>query len=160
MRSVQFHGDYGPGGGFQAGVIFAAALVLHAVVFGLHRARQVWPMRYNLMGVSAGVLLYGGTGVWSMLAGANYLDYFALKADPKAAQHLGILLVEFGVGLTVASVMVALFFAFAGRLPLIRLVAKTAAHETAEARKAAAGNGSPALDGGAGSAISRPSGII
>ena len=70
---VQFHGDYGPGGGFQAGVIFAAALVLNAVVFGLHRARQVWPMRYNLMGVSAGVVLYGGTGVWSMLAGANYL---------------------------------------------------------------------------------------
>ena len=27
---VQFHGDYGPGGGFQAGVIFAAALVLNA----------------------------------------------------------------------------------------------------------------------------------
>jgi multicomponent Na+:H+ antiporter subunit B len=129
---VQFHGDYGPGGGFQAGVIFAAALVLNAVVFGLHRARQVWPMRYNLMGVSAGVLLYGGTGVWSMLAGANYLDYFALKADPKAAQHLGILLVEFGVGLTVASVMVALFFAFAGRLTHIRLVAKTAAHEAAD----------------------------
>ena len=124
---VQFHGDYGPGGGFQAGVIFAAAFVLNAVVFGLHHARQVWPMRYNLMGVSAGVLLYGGTGVWSMLAGAKYLDYFALKADPKAAQQLGSLLVEFGVGLTVASVMVALFFAFAGRLTHIRLVAKTAA---------------------------------
>ena len=59
---------------------FRRALVLNAVVFGLHRARQVWPMRYNLMGVSAGVVLYGGTGVWSMLAGANYLDYFALKA--------------------------------------------------------------------------------
>ena len=29
---VQFHGDYGPGGGFQAGVIFAAGLILHATV--------------------------------------------------------------------------------------------------------------------------------
>ena len=114
---VQFHGDYGPGGGFQAGVIFAAALVLNAVVFGLHRARQVWPMRYNLMGVSAGVVLYGGTGVWSMLAGANYLDYFALKGNPKAAQHLGILLVEFGVGLTVTTVMLLLFHAFASFEP-------------------------------------------
>ncbi|MAI49711.1 MAG: cation:proton antiporter, partial [Rhodospirillaceae bacterium] len=25
---VQFHGDFGPGGGFQAGVIFAASFVL------------------------------------------------------------------------------------------------------------------------------------
>ncbi len=25
---VQFHGDYGPGGGFQAGVIFGAATIL------------------------------------------------------------------------------------------------------------------------------------
>ena len=38
---VQFHGDYGPGGGFQAGVIFAAAFVLYALVFGLSAARRV-----------------------------------------------------------------------------------------------------------------------
>ncbi len=25
---VQFHGDFGPGGGFQAGVIFAAGFIL------------------------------------------------------------------------------------------------------------------------------------
>ena len=133
---VQFHGDYGPGGGFQAGVILAAAFVLNAVVFGLHQARQVWPLRYNLIGVSAGVLLYGGTGVWSMLAGGNYLDYFALEADPKAAQHLGILLVEFGVGLTVAAVMVVLFFAFAGRASHIELVAKTTALEATTSKPA------------------------
>ena len=133
---VQFHGDYGPGGGFQAGVIFAAAFVLNAVVFGLHQARQVWPLRYNLIGVSAGVLLYGGTGVWSILAGGNYLDYFALEADPKAAQHLGILLVEFGVGLTVAAVMVVLFFAFAGRASHIELVAKTTALEATTSKPA------------------------
>ena len=40
---VQFHGDYGPGGGFQAGVIFAAAFVLNAMIFGLNRGRHVWP---------------------------------------------------------------------------------------------------------------------
>ncbi|MEC7875393.1 MAG: MnhB domain-containing protein, partial [Pseudomonadota bacterium] len=26
---VQFHGDYGPGGGFQAGVIFASSFILY-----------------------------------------------------------------------------------------------------------------------------------
>ena len=32
---VQFHGDFGPGGGFQAGVIIAAAFILHSLIFGL-----------------------------------------------------------------------------------------------------------------------------
>ena len=32
---VQFHGDFGPGGGFQAGVIFAAGILNASSVFGL-----------------------------------------------------------------------------------------------------------------------------
>ena len=34
---VQFHGDYGPGGGFQAGVIMAAAFILYGIIFGLEK---------------------------------------------------------------------------------------------------------------------------
>jgi multicomponent Na+:H+ antiporter subunit B len=126
---VQFHGDYGPGGGFQAGVIFAAAFVLNAMIFGLNRGRHVWPANLNLLAICAGVLLYGLTGVASFFFGANYLDYDVLGATAKSGQHIGILLVEFGVGLTVASVMVALFFTFAGRLTHIRLLSKMQAHE-------------------------------
>ena len=66
---VQFHGHYGPGGGFQAGVIFAAAFILNATVFGFNRGRHVWPARLNLMAIALGVLLYGGTGVASMVLG-------------------------------------------------------------------------------------------
>ena len=33
---VQFHGDFGPGGGFQAGVIFAVAFILYGLVFQSH----------------------------------------------------------------------------------------------------------------------------
>ena len=130
---VQFHGDYGPGGGFQAGVIFASAFVLNAMIFGLNRGRHVWPANLNLLAVCAGVLLYGLTGVASLFLGANYLDYDVLGATPQSGQHIGILLVEFGVGLTVASVMVALFFTFAGRLTHVRLLAKMQAHEEAAA---------------------------
>ena len=32
---IQFHGDFGPGGGFQAGVIFAIGIILHALILGL-----------------------------------------------------------------------------------------------------------------------------
>ena len=133
---VQFHGDYGPGGGFQAGVIFAAAFILNATVFGLNRGRPVWPARLNLLGVALGVLIFGGTGVATMVLGENFLSYNALSDDPIAGQHLGILLVEFGVGLTVAAVMVALFFAFAGRVSHVRLLNKTRAHEKTLAEKA------------------------
>ncbi len=112
---VQFHGDFGPGGGFQAGVIFAAAIILYSLLFGLSTARRVInkPVVRVLSGV--GVLLYGGVGVISLLRGENYLDYNALRENPIDGQHLGILLVEFGVGVTVASVMMIIFFNFAGR---------------------------------------------
>ncbi len=112
---VQFHGDFGPGGGFQAGVIFAVAFVLYALVYGLENARRIIPDKYIRMGIALGVLIFAGTGVVALLLGGNYLDYSALAHDPPHGQHLGIFIVEFGVGLTVASVMVAIFFAFAGR---------------------------------------------
>jgi multicomponent Na+:H+ antiporter subunit B len=112
---VQFHGDFGPGGGFQAGVIFASAFILYALVFGVETARTVAPDWVVRTGIALGGLIYGGTGVVSLFKGGNYLDYSVLKADPVAGQHIGILVIELGVGITVASVMTAIFFAFAGR---------------------------------------------
>ena len=112
---VQLHGDFGPGGGFQAGVIFASAFILYALVFGVETARKVVPDWVVRTGIALGGLIFGGAGIVSLLKGGNYLDYSALKADPVAGQHLGILVIELGVGITVASVMTAIFFAFAGR---------------------------------------------
>jgi multicomponent Na+:H+ antiporter subunit B len=113
---VQFHGDYGPGGGFQAGVIASAAFILYALIFGLAAARRVAPPALLEGLLALGLLIYGGTGVVTMLRGGNFLDYGVLSHhDPVHGQHLGILIIEAGVGLTVAAVLVAAFFAFAGR---------------------------------------------
>ena len=112
---VQFHGDYGPGGGFQAGVIFSVAFILYAMVFGLDTAERVMPLSILRILASLGVLIYAGTGVASLLLGAEYLNYSVLAGDPVAGQHLGILVIELGVGITVSSVMLIIFFAFAGR---------------------------------------------
>jgi len=112
---VQFHGDFGPGGGFQAGVIFASAFVLYALIYGVDKARQVLPDGVLRVGIALGVLIFGGTGVAGMVLGANFLDYSPLAHDPAHGQHLGIFIVELGVGITVASVMATLFFLFAGR---------------------------------------------
>ena len=113
---VQFHGDYGPGGGFQAGVIFAAGIIVFGLVYGLSAAQQVMSSRAVEIGVASGVLLFGGVGVASMLMGGNYLDYRVFDAhDPMHGLHLGVLLIEAGVGITVACSMIAIFYWFAGR---------------------------------------------
>lgn len=112
---VQFHGDYGPGGGFQAGVIFGAGFILYGVVFGLRAVQTVAPPQVVVIVACGGVLLYALVGVAGPIMGGNYLDYGVLLEDPVAGQHLGIILIELGVGLTVASTMIALFYAFAER---------------------------------------------
>lgn len=112
---VQFHGDFGAGGGFQAGVIFAAGFVLYDLAFGEGNARAVVPPGWLHRLAALGVLIYGGVGVFSLLAGKAFLDYSALSADPVAGQHLGVLLVELGVGITVFAVVLSIFYAFSGR---------------------------------------------
>ncbi len=113
---VLFHGDYGPGGGFQAGVIFASGFVLYGLVFGLDRAQQVVPPRVLWIMVSIGPLVYAGVGFTTMLLGGAFLDYDMLGAGhPESGQHLGILLVESAIGLTVSAVMMTIFFGFASR---------------------------------------------
>lgn len=112
---VQLHGDFGPGGGFQAGVMCAAAVIFYALIFGLPAARALVPDAVVESLLAFGVLLYAGVGVAGMLLGGNFLDFFVLSADPVAGQHLGILLVELGVLITVSSVMLKIFYMFVGR---------------------------------------------
>lgn len=111
---VQFHGDFGPGGGFQAGVIFGAGFVLYGLIFGLRNTQKVAPPSVVRVTTASGLLLYAGVGVASLVQGGNYLDYGVLVHPPQAGQHLGIIVIELGVGITVASVIISLFYAFAG----------------------------------------------
>jgi len=112
---VQFHGDFGPGGGFQAGVIIAAAVIFYALIFGLPAARELVPDGVVETMVALGVLIYAGVGVAGVLLGGNYLDYFVLSADPVHGQERGIFWVEAGVATTVSGVMLKVFYMFAGR---------------------------------------------
>ena len=111
---VQFHADYGPGGGFQAGVIAASAVILLALVFGLRAAKRIAPTALVERMVPAGVLIYAGTGAISFFGGHNFLDYAVLGEGPHA-RELGILLVELGVLTTVTGTMIAMFYAFVER---------------------------------------------
>jgi len=55
---VQFHGEYGPGGGFQAGAIIAAAIILYAILEGERHALHVLPQKILLGMMSAGAILF------------------------------------------------------------------------------------------------------
>jgi len=112
---VQFHGDYGPGGGFQAGVITSGMVILLAITCGLDLAHRIAPQAMVEKMIPLGVLLYAGTGVAGLLLGKNYLDYSVLSHDPVHGHELGIFLVEAGVLITVTGTMTALFYAFVER---------------------------------------------
>ena len=112
---VQFHGDFGPGGGFQAGVIIAAAMIFYAIIFGLPAARRMVPDRAVEAMVAGGVLIFAGVGIAGLLLGGNYLDYFVLDRVPAHGQERGIFWVEAGVAVTVSGVMLKIFYMFAGR---------------------------------------------
>ena len=112
---VQFHGELGPGGGFQAGVIVAVAVIFYALIFGLPDTRRLLPDAVVETMMAAGVLIYAGVGVAGLLLGGNYLDYFVLDPDPVHGQERGIFWIEVGVAVTVSGVMLKIFYMFAGR---------------------------------------------
>lgn len=112
---IQLHGEVSAGGGFQAGVIFAAGFVLYCLISGSKKTRAVLSLDALRLLACAGVLLYGGTGVLCLLLGGNFLDYDVLARDPATGQRLGIMVVELGVGITVFSVMLMLFLLFVDR---------------------------------------------
>lgn len=112
---VQLHGELGPGGGFQAGVISAGTIILYALIFGVREAKRIAPERLVQILAPAGVLIFAGTGIVSMLLGANFLDYSPLGPDKPHGQEYGIISVELGVLVTVASSMLGIFYAFVDR---------------------------------------------
>ena len=93
---VQFHGEVGAGGAFQAGVVLAVALILHSLVFGLTATMRAVPPWFTRALSAVGVLVYAGVGVWAMLNGWAYLEYQALFLEPPGGhdgQHAGIIII-------------------------------------------------------------------
>lgn len=111
---VLLHGHYSPGGGFQAGVLIGASVILPLLVLGRDagsRGYLVWTQDQATTVSAIGVLIYAAIGVAPVLLGAAFLDYSALPIAGEAAarRSLGILLIEVGVTLGVAGAVVAIF---------------------------------------------------
>ncbi|MDC0667271.1 Na(+)/H(+) antiporter subunit B [Nannocystis radixulma] len=104
------HGELGPGGGFQGGVVLATAFILYALIFGRAALYRVVPPPVSDILTGVGVLIYSGTGAVCMLLGGKFLDYSMLNRElPGDGESLGMTLVEYGVGITVSMVMLTIF---------------------------------------------------
>jgi len=112
---VLFHGEFGPGGGFQGGAIIAAGIILYALLEGEAAALKALPSSALMGMMVGGATLYGTVGVAGILRGGNFLDYSVLTSDPVIGQQLGILTIEVGVGLVVCGALLTIFHAFAAR---------------------------------------------
>ncbi len=105
------HGELGPGGGFQGGVILGASIILYVIVFGAEEGRKRFSEKLNDILCSTGVFIYALIGFFCVFAGGAYLEYGVLPlGDNHLANSLGMYGIEIGVGITVAAVMVVIFF--------------------------------------------------
>jgi multicomponent Na+:H+ antiporter subunit B len=114
---VLLHGHYGPGGGFVAGILLAAGMILPRLAGRPSDRFSLGPRGAAVLSV-LGILFFVGVAVASMFAGRPPLDYAALPIGATAAarRSMGILLIEVGVTMAVAGAMLAIFFALSARV--------------------------------------------
>jgi multicomponent Na+:H+ antiporter subunit B len=105
---IQINGETSPGGGFQAGAIFASIIVGYNLIFSKLLVNQKFLHQIAI----TGVLIYISLGALSILFGHNFLDYNFLNNNHKHAQSIGIFIIEIGVFCTVSSGLSLIYFAF------------------------------------------------
>ena len=106
---IQINGEVSPGGGFQAGVIFASAIIAFDLV-SAETYKKYFSLELLRITAIIGVLIYAIVGLIPLFFGSNYLNYAIFSNNKLLAQSIGIFSVELGVGTTVASVMCMVYF--------------------------------------------------
>lgn len=102
---IQINGENSPGGGFQAGVIVAAAMILHSLVFDVKNTEKIITPLFVKKTLVGGVLIYISVGLLNIMLGGNFLEYATVSADFSSAQKICIFTIEIGVGITVCAAM-------------------------------------------------------
>ena len=114
---VLIHGHDSPGGGFQAGTLFAASVILPIIAFGIQDSQVVLERRAIIFG-AIGILLYAGIGLLPLILGGEFLNYGKLPIpgmEASARRHWGILGIEIGVTMAVAATAVSIFYSLSER---------------------------------------------
>jgi len=109
---VIIHGHYGPGGGFQGGVLLAVSIILQRLYLGTKISYRKFPPKLALAIGAVGMLIFGLAGIIPMAFGGSFLDYGNLPlfwVQGAELRALGILIVEIGIGLAVFGTLVLIF---------------------------------------------------
>jgi len=109
---VLIHGHDSPGGGFQAGTLFAASVILPIIAFGIQGSLIALERRAIILG-GIGILLFAGIGLLPLILGGEFLNYGELPIpgmEASAKRHWGILGIEIGVTITVAATAVSIYY--------------------------------------------------
>ncbi len=113
---VLVHGHYSPGGGFQAGVVLAASIILVNMVQG---EEITWGIKKQTAVIlaSLGTFIYAGIGFIALFFGGDFLNYGVLPLgdiEPEV-RALGTLGIETGVTLGVMGTFIVIFNLLTGR---------------------------------------------
>lgn len=110
---VFFQGHNAPGGGFIAGLIAAAMILIQFLAFSRNELEKIFkPIFHRLMG--AGILLAAGSGFFGWLSGTPFLDGFHWTFEFPWGEHFAIpsvLFFDLGVYLVVIGTVVSIFMA-------------------------------------------------
>ncbi|MFQ5996404.1 MAG: MnhB domain-containing protein [Dehalococcoidales bacterium] len=109
---VIVHGHYGPGGGFQGGVLLSVSIILQRLYLGTEVSYQKFPPKLATVFAAIGMLIFGLAGIVPMVTGGSFLDYGNLPifwVHGAELRALGILIVEIGIGLAVFGTLVLIF---------------------------------------------------
>jgi multicomponent Na+:H+ antiporter subunit B len=93
-------------GGFPGGVVIAAAFILYGIVWGAPAMRRIVPRWATDWLAAGGLLVYAALAAFGVLAGHRFLDFAALLPGDAA---WGVIISRWGVGLTVAAVVITMF---------------------------------------------------
>ena len=110
---IQFHGEVSPGGGFQAGAIIAASLILYAMAFGEENLLSVISIFKLKIIAVIGVIIYISVGLVGFIKKSSFLDYNILAVNQVMGQKIGIVMIEIGVGITVSAAMLIIYLSLA-----------------------------------------------
>jgi multicomponent Na+:H+ antiporter subunit B len=108
---VIMFGHYSPGGGFHGGTILAAGVILMRMCLGREATYKKFPPQMGLILGAIGLIIYGGTGLATLIAGGNFLDYSYLPFPVSEAErrYYGILCVDIGIALGVFGTLLSIF---------------------------------------------------
>ena len=113
------HGEYSPGGGFQAGALLAVGIVLVRLIQGEDKGSFNVSKQVAVVCAGVGTFIYAATGWLTLFGGGKFLNYSML---PVPMHHipelhaLGILMIEIGVTVCVMMTIIDIMAAIIERL--------------------------------------------